>query len=66
MASLSIIGLVVVLIVQAVLHHKERIALAKIDKAKDVSEVEYVFTKPQEVDNEGGEELVDISEIPDL
>lgn len=65
LAGLTITGLVVVLIVQAILHYKERITLAKINKAKDVSEMEYVFTAPEE-EKEGGEDLVDIEQMPDL
>lgn len=66
MVGITITGLVVVLIIKEFLHYKERITLAKITKAKDVSELEYVFNAPEPEAKEVGEELVEISEMPDL
>lgn len=64
-AAVSIIGLVVVVIVQAILMHKERVEMAKIDKVKDISELEYVFAAPDPVVDEEIE-LVNIADMPDL
>ena len=63
-AGISIIGLVGIIIWQAWLGHKERLELAKVYKAKDLQEVEYLFppkqsTTPKPVDDD----IVDLEDF---
>ena len=63
-ASISIIGLVGLVAWQGYLNHKERIELAKVYKAKDLQEVEYLFpSKEEEVDTEVDTDIVDLEEF---
>ena len=58
----TVLGLVIVLVIQSILHYKERIFTIKINKAKDLSEVETMFSTPVEEDDEE-DDLVELSDI---
>lgn len=63
--SIAIVGLVTFVIVREVLSYKERIMLAKINKANNVNEVLSLDVKSKE--NEVEEDsLVDVADMPDL
>ena len=44
----AIIALTVVIVVKEILSYKERIVLAKVNKAKDVQEINYLFPEQEE------------------
>lgn len=65
LVGICVIGLVVVIVVKEVIAYKERIVLSKIQKATNVSELEYIF--PQEKrEQEPESQLVDLEDIPDI
>jgi len=63
----SIISLVAIIIVQEVIHYKERIEIERLRKAKDVGDVLALKEKPKG-ENELLKEdnLVDLADMPDL
>lgn len=60
------IGLIIHSLWREWLSHRERIDMARVYKAKDLSEVEYVFSSGKVEENgESSPELVSLGEIPD-
>lgn len=64
-ALVSVLGLSGALCFNIFLSYKERKEMALLNKAKDVSEFEYI-TKDTKEDEEEGEELLEIEQMPDL
>lgn len=62
----AILGLVVVLVVLLVSNSRERVEMAKINKAKDLGEVEYVFGAPGVEEEPEEDGVVDLADIPDI
>ena len=56
LAIVSIAGLVIIIIVRDVLHHKEYISRERLKKVKNLSEVEYVFGNEKK-DEMAGEDI---------
>ncbi len=66
-ASIAIIGLVGLLGFNGWLHYRERIEITKIDKAKNVSEIEYLVPGKTPKDEEPDvDPLVSLENMPDL
>lgn len=58
------VGLIVYLVVREGLNYKERVQTLRIIKAKDLSEVEYVFGGSEEQSEEEQSDLVPLEEMP--
>jgi len=66
-SGLAIVGLVGLLGFNGWLHHKERIEMTKISKAKDVSEIEYLVPgKPPKDEEPEVDHLVSLENMPEL
>ena len=66
-AIVAIIGLVGLLGVKEYFNYKERIDMAKINRAKDVSEIEYLVpSSTPEPDEEEEQPLVQLEDMPEL
>lgn len=62
--TVGALGLVAIIISQQVVHYKERIAMEKLKKVKDVQDMNYLFpNKEPEIEEEEEERFLPVDDI---